>query len=437
MKEDASDQATALPAVPTDATATTTDDAPVQPPASQWQLLQQLNASFDYEGRLPLMPLSDSDKDNSYRCGFVSIIGAPNMGKSTLLNALLQENLSICTARPQTTRHAILGLVTTNTTQVCLIDTPGAMASPAYKLQEGMMEAVITAVRDADVLLVVTDPYMTPIPNDALFAKVQRSTKPVIVVINKIDLAAQTSSTKQRIEPLAADSEVPTLSSAPTRSSSSVAEAVAQWRQLVPQAVAILPVAASRGSQEPGVVALRRILCGSGHGPDLPAALRALGRPIPGMFLLPKDESMDQSTMYQDDRKELVLLPRSPPLFDRDALTDRTERFVASEIIRAALFETLSKELPYCCEVQITEFKEPPTITTTADLSHGGSQKQPITRISANVIVERDSQKSIVIGKNGVQIKQVGVIARTKLQDFLQTQVRRNRMALVYRYLFI
>lgn len=464
------------------ATATATSAA-----KTQWQLLQKLNNSFHYDGRLPLIggngndanenPMdtdrtdieesnneninNDNDNPYSYRCGFVSIIGAPNMGKSTLLNALLQQDLSICTARPQTTRHAILGILTTNTTQVCLVDTPGVIETPAYKLQEGMMEAVATSVRDADVLLVVTDVFSTPIPNDALFAKVQKTNKPVIVVVNKIDLAATTTMTKKNPLSTASTDTTNTTEplSAPTKptpmdrsvNDTIVQEAVALWRRWLPQSVAILPVAASEGPNQPGVVALRRILCG---GPDVAAALRNLGRPVPGMFptmfpssttsfssvlssfantavttgtgtTIPSSLTADAAIttsasipMYQDNKEmhNFMLLPISPPLFEQDALTDRTERFVASEIIRAALFQTLKKELPYCCEVQITDFKEP------GDTETAGS-KRPLIRISANVIVERDSQKIIVIGKNGVQIKRVGVIAREKLEDFLQAQV--------------
>lgn len=360
----------------------------VSPALNQRLLLEQLDASFDYQGRLP-----GAINDTEFRCGFVCILGAPNMGKSTLLNAVLQEDLCICTARPQTTRHAILGILSTDHAQVCLVDTPGVMESPAYRLQEGMMEAVIGAFRDADVLLVVTDVFSTPIPNDELFQKVRSSQKPIIVVVNKIDLAGS-------VNPAADVNQ--------DKRSVTAEQAVAVWRQLLPDAVAIVPASANAGPDDPGIMALRRMLCG---GPDLPGALRALGRPIPGMF-------RPEVTSLSDDDIRPMLLPLSPPLYDQDVLTDRTERFVASEIIRAALFQSLKKELPYCCEVQVTEFKEP------VPSPDNNNSKKPVIRISADVIVERDSQKVIVVGKNGEQIKKVGVLAREKLQDFLQSQVR-------------
>ena len=126
---------------------------------SEGNLLQSLDTSLDYEGRLPLKVI-----ENDYHCGFVSIIGAANMGKSTLLNALLKQELCVTTRRPQTTRHAIMGVITTDTSQLLLVDTPGVIEDPAYKLQEGMMEAVMGAFKDADILLVVTDLFSTPIP---------------------------------------------------------------------------------------------------------------------------------------------------------------------------------------------------------------------------------------------------------------------------------
>ena len=348
-------------------------------------LLDELDQQFDYKGRMSTAR-SGKGGHEIYRCGFVSIIGAPNMGKSTLLNALLQENLCITTARPQTTRHAILGILSTENAQICLVDTPGIIDEPAYKLQEGMMEAVVGAFHDADVLLVVTDVFSTPIPDDALFRKVQRSRKPVIVVVNKVDLAAKVSPETSQDK----------LSVTPE-------QAVTLWRQHLPEAIAILPVSASHGADDPGVVALRRILAG---GPDVPAALRGLGRPIQGTF-------PNGVKSYTDEQVRDMLLPISPPLYDPDILTDRTERFVASEMIREALFMSLKKELPYCCEVQVTAFKEPGE----------EEMKKPVTRISADIIVERESQKQIVIGKNGDQIKTVGTLARKKLEDFLQCKV--------------
>jgi GTPase len=339
-----------------------------------------------------------------FRCGFVCLLGAPNQGKSTIVNALLREGLCATTARPQTTRHAILGLLTTNATQACLIDTPGIIEAPAYRLQEGMMEAVIGAFHDADVLLVVTDLFSTPIPDDELFQRVQASRKPKIVCINKVDLAQRVNAT--------ASSE-----SNPDRTVT-VEAAVALWRRLVPDAVAILPMSAGEadngkeagassagrdagGPDNPGVVALRRILTG---GPDVPAAIRDLGRPISGMF--------PPGVQFVTDEQARALLPKSPPLYDTEALTDRPERFIASETIRAAIFESLKKELPYCCEVRIVKFKEP--VDTDA---------KPMIRIDADVIVERDSQKLIVIGKGGEQIKKIGTTARHKLEAFFQSKV--------------
>lgn len=339
-----------------------------------------------------------SSKD--FRCGFVCLLGAPNQGKSTIVNALLQDQLCATTARPQTTRHAILGLLTTNTTQACLIDTPGIIEAPAYRLQEGMMEAVVGAFHDADVLLVVTDLFSTPIPDDALFQRVQASRKPKIVCVNKVDLA-------RRVNAAAASEASPDKTV-------TVEDAVALWRRLVPDAVAILPMSAGEsdkrdvanagdvgGANNPGVTALRRILTG---GPDVPAAIRDMGRPIPGMF--------PPGVQFVTDEQARALLPKSPPLYDTEALTDRPERFIASETIRAAIFESLKKELPYCCEVRIVKFKEP-----VAD------DAKPMIRIEADVIVERDSQKLIVIGKGGEQIKKIGTTARHKLEAFFQSKV--------------
>jgi small GTP-binding protein len=381
-------------------------------------LMKELDGSFQYQGRLE----GESYQNADYRCGFVSIIGAPNMGKSTLLNALIGEDLCIATSRPQTTRHAILGLLHTESCQVCLVDTPGVIDQPAYKLQEGMMEAVVGAFNDADVLMVVTDLFSTPIPDDELFQKVVNSRKPVVVCVNKVDLAGMVNKNSE-------ENQGKTMT---------VEEAIARWRQLLPNAMVILPLVASNGPDDAGVVALRTLLTG---GPDLPAALRNLGRPVPGMFL-PNVQSLT------DAQAQAALLPLSPPLYDTDILTDRPSRFIASEIIRSALFQSLHKELPYCCEVQIESFKDPEEEEEREgeleqeeeeedvgrDVKSTGGHKQkkkkqkkkkkPVIRISASIFVERDSQKVIVIGKNGEQIKKVGIAAREKLEDFFQMQVR-------------
>ena len=275
----------------------------------QIQLLQELNQNFDYEGRVKSFDLA------TFRSGYVSVIGAPNMGKSTLVNALIKEPLCIATRRPQTTRHAILGILTTNDCQLCLMDTPGIMDAPAYKLQEGMMEAVQGALKDADVLLVVTDLFSTPIPNDELFQKVQQQQgkRPIVVVINKVDLMGKVNAEKVVA---AREAEEKSEEEEPTQQKTvTVEEAVARWRQLLPGALAILPASAAEGPDNVGVVALRKLLVG---GPDLPGAIRNMGRPIPGMFQPGVD-------FIQDDEAQ-QLLPRGPPLYDDEMYTDRTER---------------------------------------------------------------------------------------------------------------
>lgn len=350
-------------------------------------IIQELEESFDYEGRLPM-------KQKDFRCGFVSILGAPNMGKSTLLNALLKEDLCIATRRPQTTRHAILGVLTTPDAQLCLIDTPGIIGDPAYKLQEGMMEAVMGAFRDSDVFLVVTDLFSTPIPDDTIFEKVQQSRLPVVVAINKIDLVGKAKQNKD-------DADGDDDPEQEMEKTYTVPEAVAQWRALLPNALAIVPLAASEGPNNEGVTVLRKLLLG---GEDLPGAIRTLGRPVPGMF--------QSGVQFLTDDDAKALLPYGPPLYDEEILTDRPERFFASELIRESLFETLKKELPYCCEVRIEEFKEPKP-----------NDRKQVNRIKATVYVERDSQKLIVIGKGGAQIKLVGTLAREKIERFLQEKV--------------
>jgi small GTP-binding protein len=381
-----------------------------------WQSLQD---KFDYQGRVTLP--SEKSSSSSFRSGYVSVIGAPNMGKSTLVNALVEEPLCIATPRPQTTRHAILGIITTDTCQVCLLDTPGILNDkPAYLLQQGMMEAVQGALKTADVVLVVTDIYSTSknlqeepiIPEeDELWQQVQitcaKNYKPVIVVINKIDAVLdQKDDQKDNLgkgKEKQKEQNAGTPATKTKRTLLTVPEAVARWRQLLPNALAILPVSASEGSTDVGVQALRAILKG---GPDVPSSFRALGRPIPGMF-------SDRDKTMLDNEQAQQLLPFGPPLYDGEQFTDRTERFCASEMIRAALLTSFSKELPYCCQVQVTSFKEEKT-------KKGGGG---LIRIEATIFVERESQKKIVIGKQGAKIKQVGILARQSLQDFFQTKI--------------
>jgi GTP-binding protein Era len=321
------------------------------------------------------------------------------MGKSTLLNALLEEDLCIATRRPQTTRHAILGVVTTPTSQLCLIDTPGIIDVPAYKLQEGMMEAVRGAFQDSDVLLVVTDLFSTPIPDDEIFTRLLKTHKPIIVAINKIDLEG-VAQRKQQSMSYEDEDEEEGGREMEEEKTYTVPDAVSKWRSLIPNAFAIIPVSATEGVNNPGVHALRQILVG---GEDIPSSIRKLGRPVPGMFR--------PGVQFLTDEDAKSLLPIGPPLYDEEFLTDRSERFFVSEIVREALFECLNKEVPYCCEVTVDSFKEPRV---------GKNNK---TIIKASIYVERDSQKGIVVGKGGQQIKDVGIVAREKIERFLQNEV--------------
>jgi len=393
-------------------------------------LLTELDEKIkSYEGRLPskLVKSIGGDTDQSsikydseksqyqqHRCGFVGIVGAPNMGKSTLLNALLKEDLCIATRRPQTTRHAILGVMSSTTRQCCLLDTPGVLEGEgAYKLQANMMEAVKGALKDSDVFLVVTDMFSTPIPNDEIFRRLSQSQKPVLVVVNKIDLEgrAQRPSETPKIE--TSDNQID-QEEENIEKTYSVAEAVAKWRMLLPNALAIIPTTAGSEissivessesilDEHPGVTLLRQILIGSGNEEeeDIPALVRALGRPVQGMF------RSGIKCLTNDDTRDL--LPIGPPLYDDEFLSDRSVRFFCSELIREALLESryLKKELPYCCEVQITQYREP-------------REENEITRIEATIFVERNGQKAIVVGKNGDVIKQVGITARQKIERFL------------------
>jgi GTP-binding protein Era len=385
-------------------------------------LLEQLAGAFDYDGRLPSKILEMPN----FRCGFISILGAPNMGKSTLLNALLKEDLCIATRRPQTTRHAILGVLTTPASQLCLIDTPGIIDTPAYKLQEGMMEAVKGAFQDSDALLVVTDLFSTPIPDDEIFAKLLKSQKPIIVAINKIDLegVAQRQQQQQQRDDFYSDDDDDDddyqLQPPQEDKTYTLSEAVSKWRSLIPNALAIIPVSATDGVDNPGVHLLRQILVG---GDDIPSSVRALGRPIPGMF--------QEGVQFISDEDAKSLLPLGPPLYDEELLTDRSERFFVSEIIRESLFECLKKEVPYCCEAVVDTFTEPKPIDTSpmkqqkGGASKGRSQRPIVkTLIEASIYVERESQKGIVVGKGGQQIKEVGIVAREKIEKFLGCAVK-------------
>lgn len=266
----------------------------------------------------------------AHKSGFVNIIGNPNVGKSTLMNALVGERLSIITSKAQTTRHRIMGIVNSDDFQIVYSDTPGVL-KPSYKLQESMMRFVMSALEDSDVILYITDTQETPNKNEDFLETLRNQKVPIILVINKIDLSNQ------------ADLE----------------EKVTLWKKLLP-ASAIIPASAL-------------------HGFNLDTILNAI----------------------------LAHLPEGPEYFDKETLTDRTLRFFASEIIREKVLTTYQKEIPYSVEVEIEEYTE----------------GEKIDRIRAILYVNRESQKGIIIGHQGKNLKKVGTEARIELESFLDKKV--------------
>lgn len=273
-----------------------------------------------------------------HKAGFVNIVGNPNVGKSTLMNQLVGERISIATFKAQTTRHRIMGIVNTDDMQIVFSDTPGVL-KPNYKLQESMLAFSESALQDADVLLYVTDVVENPEKNMDYLEKVQKMSTPVILLINKID-------------ELGSQSNRNTHNNQSTQSL--LGDIVAKWHDLLPNAE-ILPISAKNK-----------------FGIDM---------------LLKRIQE---------------LLPESPAYFDKDQLTDKPARFFVSEIIREKILLYYDKEIPYSVEVAVESFKE--------------DEKR--IHINALIYVERDSQKGIIIGHQGVALKKVSTEARKSLEKF-------------------
>ncbi|MBR3745163.1 MAG: GTPase Era [Bacteroidales bacterium] len=265
-----------------------------------------------------------------HKSGFVNIIGNPNVGKSTLMNALVGERLSIVTSKAQTTRHRIMGIVNGDDYQIVYCDTPGIL-KPKYRLQQSMMDFVDAAIGDADVILYVTDTVEKPDKNDEYVAKLSVVSCPVVLVINKIDKSDQES----------------------------VAQLAAWWRERLPKA---------------------------------------------DIFAASALEKFNVEHIFARIRE---LLPDSPPWYDKDVFTDRSLRFFASEIIREKILENYDKEIPYCSEVVIEEFKE--------------SDERYDIRAVINVM--RESQKGIIIGRGGAALKRTATAARIDMEHFFEKKV--------------
>ncbi|MBQ8866538.1 MAG: GTPase Era [Bacteroidaceae bacterium] len=260
-----------------------------------------------------------------HKAGFVNIVGNPNVGKSTLMNLLVGERISIATFKAQTTRHRIMGILNTEDTQIVFSDTPGVL-KPNYKLQESMLNFSESALTDADVLLYVTDVVEKPDKNSDFLDKVRRLHVPVLLLINKIDLSNQGDLTSL----------------------------VEEWHESLPDAE-IIPISASNRFNVD--VVLRRVR---------------------------------------------ELLPDSPPYFGKDQWTDKPARFFVTEIIREKILLYYDKEIPYSVEVVVEQFKE----------------DAKSIRINAVIYVERESQKGIIIGKEGRALKKVATEARRSLERF-------------------
>ena len=268
--------------------------------------------------------------EKKHKSGFVNIVGNPNVGKSTLMNRLVGERLSIITSKAQTTRHRIMGIVNTEDMQIVYSDMPGVLR-PNYKLQESMLNFSESALGDADVLLYVTDVVETVDKNSDFLRRVERMECPVLLLINKIDQTNQ-----EALEKL-----------------------VDVWKELLPKAE-IIPISA-----------------------------------------------LSNFNVDYVKRRVEELMPESPPYFEKDALTDKPARFFVTEIIREKILLYYQKEVPYSVEVVVESFKE----------------SEKMIHIKALIIVERDSQKGIIIGHQGQALKKVGAMARKDIERFFDKKV--------------
>lgn len=266
----------------------------------------------------------------THKAGFVNIIGNPNVGKSTLMNALVGEKLSIITSKAQTTRHRILGIVNNEDYQVVFSDTPGII-EPAYELQSSMMDFVKSAFEDADVLIYMVEIGEKELKNEAFFKRIIHSEIPVILLLNKIDKSSQEE----------------------------VEEKITYWRNKVPNSF---------------------------------------------VYVISALEKFNVDTVFY---KIVELLPEAPAFYPKDQLTDKSERFFVNEKIREKILQHYKKEIPYSVEVETEEFIE----------------EEDIIKIRSVIMVERETQKGIIIGHKGSAIKRVGTEARKDLQTFFEKKV--------------
>ena len=265
-----------------------------------------------------------------HRAGFINIIGNPNVGKSTLMNNLVGEKLSIITSKAQTTRHRILGIVNGDNFQLIFSDTPGII-KPSYELQDSMMDFVKSALEDADVLLYMVEIGEKSIKDSEVHDKIQSAKIPTIILLNKIDLSTQEDIKNQ----------------------------INIWSNQYPD-TEIYPVSALNNFNTEKVI-----------------------------------------------NRIIELIPESPAYFPKDQLTDKPERFFVNEKLREKIFLYYNKEIPYSVEVQTEEFKE----------------EKSIIRIRSLILVERESQKGIIIGHNGVALKKIGSKARIDLEKFFGKKI--------------
>jgi GTP-binding protein Era len=267
---------------------------------------------------------------NVHKSGFVNIIGNPNVGKSTLMNALVGEKMSIINSKPQTTRHRIFGLLSEDDYQVVFSDTPGIIDNPSYGMQSSMNKFAFSSFEDADIILFVTDIYEKYTGEEPVIKALNQSTVPKYLIVNKIDMDKDGK-----------------------------ADAVAkEWEERVP---------------------------------------------FTEIFFISADKKTNTETLLN---RVLTDLPEGPPYYPKDELSDKTERFFVSEIIREKILSNYKQEVPYSCEVVVSRFKE--------EEKNGA----PMLMIWADIYVDRKSQKPIIIGKGGEAIKKLGIASRLEIESF-------------------